>query len=326
MCDVKHSRFRTVLGAAAALLLAVTLAGSCGSWHWVLDLASHFRAYWLMGSAVCLALATRQSRWPALACCGLAVAGNTWALLPFWLPASGGPPTAFAAEPGAPEAVPPLSLILANVHRLNPDKSQAVAYLRDRQPDVAVILEVDAGWRAHLESLDEIYPHRMVEPREDNFGIAILSRWPLTDSRVVRFGGSPFPNVTAMLRFHGRDVRLFATHPHPPFNAALAATQLAQLGALADAAAASTAPCIVAGDFNATPWSAPYRLFVTRSGCRDTALGFGVQPTWNARGIAPRIPIDHVFVSPDVAILQRSVGPDVGSDHFPVEATLVLPP
>jgi endonuclease/exonuclease/phosphatase family metal-dependent hydrolase len=39
----------------------------------------------------------------------------------------------------------------------------------------------------------------------------------------------------------------------------------------------------------------------------------------------PRIPIDHVVVSPEVRVTDRRVGPDVGSDHLPVEATLAIP-
>jgi endonuclease/exonuclease/phosphatase (EEP) superfamily protein YafD len=320
-----RARLHPWLSVAAGLLLGVTVAGSCGAWHWLLDLAGHFRAYWLVAAAVGLVLALRRPRSIALVCCALALAGNVWAMLPFWLP---GPPllaSATAAEPIA-ATTPPLSLILTNVHRLNPDRSLAVAYLRDRRPDVAVVIEIDAAWAANLSSLDELYPFRVVEPRDDNFGIAVLSRWPLIQPEVVTFGGTPFPSITATVRFHDRDVRLIATHPHPPFSAARAAALLGQLGAVADAAAAAVGPRIVAGDFNATPWSLAYRTFAARSGLRDTALGRGVQPTWNARRPAPRIPIDHVFASPDLAVVRRAIGPDIGSDHFPVEVTLVLPP
>jgi len=321
-----HRRFHALLTVAAVLLLAVSVAGSGGAWHWLLDLASHFRAYWLGAAVVGLAVAARQPRSLACACCGLAVAGNAWPLLPFWLPPPAVLPAAVAAaDASGPEPRQPLTLILANLHRLNPDKSRAIAYLRDRGPDVAVLLEVDAAWLAHLSSLDDIYPHRIVEPREDNFGITVLSRWPLEDRRVMTLGGTPFVNVAATIGFRGTRVRLLATHPHPPLTATYAAMQLSQCRALADLAAESDGPCIAAGDFNATPWSLPYRTFVHRSGLRDTALGHGVQPTWNARFPAPRIPIDHVFASPDIAVVRRAVGPDIGSDHFPVEADVLLP-
>jgi endonuclease/exonuclease/phosphatase (EEP) superfamily protein YafD len=78
----------------------------------------------------------------------------------------------------------------------------------------------------------------------------------------------------------------------------------------------------VAGDLNCTPWSAAFREFVARSGLRDSALGRGVQGSWNARTRLTRIPIDHILVPSGWAVVHRALGPDVGSDHFPVEVTL----
>ena len=102
-------------------------------------------------------------------------------------------------------------------------------------------------------------------------------------------------------------------------------TLVAHLAGVGDVAAASPTPCIVAGDFNATPWSLPFRTLVARSGLVDTALGRGVQATWNARYPAPRIPIDHILAPSGTRVVRRVVGPDIGSDHFPVEAELILP-
>ena len=318
-----RSRFSVLPAVAAAILLAFTVAGWCGAWHWLLDLASHFRGYWLMAAAVGVVLGARRPGSVAFVCCLLALVGNAWAMIPFWVRSPTALPAAVAADADAAAVI---DLVTANLHCRTRDTSSAVAYLRDRQPDVAVLLEVTADWVAALSSLDEIYPHRIVEAREDTFGIAVLSRWPLTDRQVTTFGGTPHPIIVATVSGPGRDLRLFAIHPHPPLSAARDAALRAQLDAVAAAAATAPHPCVVAGDFNATPWSTPYRRFAARSGLRDTALGRGVQPTWNSRLPAPRIPIDHVFASPDIAVLHRGVGPDIGSDHFPVEATLVLPP
>jgi endonuclease/exonuclease/phosphatase (EEP) superfamily protein YafD len=34
------------------------------------------------------------------------------------------------------------------------------------------------------------------------------------------------------------------------------------------------------------------------------------------------LPIDHTLVSPGVRVVQREVGPDLGSDHRPVTTTI----
>jgi len=35
-----------------------------------------------------------------------------------------------------------------------------------------------------------------------------------------------------------------------------------------------------------------------------------------------RVPIDHCLVSSELAVVNHEVGPDLGSDHFPVLVTL----
>jgi endonuclease/exonuclease/phosphatase (EEP) superfamily protein YafD len=315
---------RVVTGAAAGLL-ALTVAGHGGAWHWLLDLTSHFRWYWLLAAAIGLVATLRRPLPLARACFGLAAAVNAWAMLPFWMPAVPAGAATEQAAVAAPDRGVPLALVTVNVRRRNHDTARCVAYLRDRRPDVAVVIEPDAVWQAALESLADLYPHRAFRNQGDNFGIGVLSRWPLRDPEFVTLGGTPYPNLITRVVHDGGELLLVATHPHAPMTATHSHGLRSQLNAVAARAAAATGPCVVAGDFNATPWSVAYREFVATSGLVDTALGRGLEPTWNARLPAPRIPIDHVFVSQDVRVTRRAVGPDIGSDHFPVEVDLVLP-
>ena len=307
------------LDAVAVGVLAGSLAGWAGSWHWLLDLTTHFRWYWLVLSLGGLIACLRWQRPTAVACLALAALANTRDLLPYWLPKSAAGPAATAADDRR------VFVVSMNVHRVNDDTTAAVAYLRDRQPDVVAVLEVDADWAAALDSLAEAFPHRVIRPRPDNFGIALLSRWPLDDVELVSFSETGFPSIVATVRRPVGDFRFIATHPYPPFNARATAQLVTHLDGVAEAAAASSLPCLVAGDFNATPWSRPFRRLVATSGLVDSALGRGVQATWHAHLPAPRIPIDHVLVPPEATVLRREVGPDIGSDHFPVEAEIILP-
>jgi endonuclease/exonuclease/phosphatase (EEP) superfamily protein YafD len=97
-----------------------------------------------------------------------------------------------------------------------------------------------------------------------------------------------------------------------------------QLRELGDFVKRSPLPTIVAGDLNSTPWSVAFRDVVSRSGLRDSALGLGVHGTWNAHTWI-RIPIDHALIPPKAVVVRRAVGPDVGSDHFPLEITIAFP-
>lgn len=317
-----QSAARHLLSITSWGLLAATVGPSFGAWHWLLDLASHFRWYTLVFAAVALAASIADRRhWPRVLL-ALAVAGNAWAMLPYWLPARAASPHDTAAPTTA--AGPPLTVVSVNVLRENAAKERTLAYLRTRRADIVAVLEVDEAWATALESLADVYPHRMIAPRLDYFGLAVLSRWPLADQRLVEFVAGSYPSIVARIKVPDGEFLFVAIHPYPPYTPSHRKELGDHFRSLGGFVAAAPLPCIVAGDYNATPWSAPFREFVARSGLRDSALGHGVQGSWNARLWLPRIPIDHILVPPQATVLRRSLGPDIGSDHFPVEADLVL--
>jgi len=294
-------------------LAAATLAGFAEGWHWLLDLASHYRWYWLLAALLWYAVASRRRSRLTTACLLIAVIGNAGPLLPYWLPAAG--------EPAAGD---PLVIVSLNLEVGNPRHDLAVGFLRQADADVVVLLEVSDSWAEAVESLADLYPHRVVRPRADSFGIAVLSRLPLEAARVEPLADGP-PAVIAGLPCGQQGCLLVAAHPPAPLSAAWSARRDAQLTAIGELAAAESRPVIVAGDLNATPWSHGFRRLTGPRGLRDSALRRGVQGSWHARLWAPRIPIDHVVVSKEIAVVSRSLGPPVGSDHLPVVATLLVP-
>lgn len=298
---------------AAVAAAAATLAGFAGRWHWLLDLTSHFRWYWLLGGAVCLAAAAWQRSRLAIAAAAVAVAVNLWLLLPYWLPAELGN-----------DGGETIDLVSLNLLADLTDTAPAIDYLRHRGADLVVLLEVTHAWAEALVELESLYPHRVVEARADKFGIALLSQWPLDEPRVITPADGP-PAIVATLRREARACRVIAAHPPAPISAAWSAWRDAQLDALGKLVTESAGPTILAGDLNTTPWGHGFGRLLAASGLRDSALGRGVQPSWNAHRPVPRIPIDHVLVSPEIRVLDRRIGPAVGSDHLPVEARLVLP-
>jgi endonuclease/exonuclease/phosphatase (EEP) superfamily protein YafD len=68
----------------------------------------------------------------------------------------------------------------------------------------------------------------------------------------------------------------------------------------------------MAGDFNATPWSAGLDVVQKEGLVRATSLA----PTWPAHLPVPAvIPIDHVVVSRHWVVTENRRGPNIGSDH-----------
>jgi endonuclease/exonuclease/phosphatase (EEP) superfamily protein YafD len=79
---------------------------------------------------------------------------------------------------------------------------------------------------------------------------------------------------------------------------------------------------VVAGDLNMSPWSPFFRRFMKKSGLKDSEDSFGFQPTWPTYQPILYLPLDHVLVSRDIAIVDRRIGAKVGSDHLPVVVDL----
>jgi len=50
----------------------------------------------------------------------------------------------------------------------------------------------------------------------------------------------------------------------------------------------------------------------------------GMQPTWPTFSPLLEIPLDHLLHTKDVTIVNREIGVDVGSDHYPLIVDLVL--
>lgn len=317
LSPIKKPRRRSFLDAIPWCLLALTVAGSCGAWYWAFDLCAHFRWYYFVIGVVWALAIWKQVRSKTMCCLLAAILWNGCLLLPYYVPAS---------QSEIREGAATVSIISLNVFTANPNKSAVLAYLREQQADLIVVMEVDHRWEKALDELKDVYPHTLIQSREDNFGIGLLSRWPLKDERLVKLAGTNVPNVVATIACNDVEFRIVGTHPLPPIGAGYTHERNAQLRDVAELAQQSQLPCIVAGDFNATPWSSAFRDFAIRSHLRDSALGRGVQGSWNAKSPLIRIPIDHVFVPRNVHVVRRGLGRDVGSDHFPVEITLSMNP
>lgn len=312
----KPLRRRSFLDAGPYVLLGMTFAGSCGAWHAALDLCAHFRVYYLIVGLIWALAIWKRIRSRAMCCLTVSVLWNAGLILPYYIPV--GPST-------VPESATSISLISLNVYTSNTDKDAVLAYLRERQPDLIVVMEVDDRWERALSQLKDLYPHHLIQSRADNFGIGLLSRWPLINARFVKLAETDLPNVVAQVEKEGRQFQIVGTHPLPPIGSEYTRERNAQLNEVAGLVQKAQLPCIVAGDFNATPWSSAFREFSKRSGLRDSALGRGIQGSWNAKSPLIRIPIDHVFVPMNAVVTKRILGPNVGSDHYPVEVTVFLP-
>ena len=306
-------RFDTALRWLLGGLGAATVLALPASIGWPFELFSHFRVQYAMAGLVLSVLfAWRRSAVPAL----LALLIGGWHALPAFVSQSGAAASQGCTGPG-------LTVATVNVRFSNERPEAFRAWLETRPVDVLVIQEVTKAWAAELESLPA-YPHRHVTPREDPYGLALLSRWPVESVTRVDLAGDGLPSLTAVVEAGGRRVRLLGLHTHWPVTPSLAAARdraLRKAGALA---CADDLPVVLLGDLNLTPDSPAFDRLLEQGGLQDTLRGRGWRPTWRAGFWPLALRIDHVLVSSGLCVDQAEVGPAIGSDHRPVVASLRL--
>ena len=212
-------------------------------------------------------------------------------------------------------------LLLCNVLAVNQTPERVRDFLLSEQADVVVLLEVRPALLETLAPVLKQYPGRMLNPRSDNFGIALLSRNPLQGEQLQEDEGMPF--LLADTEVGGHRLHLICAHPVPPLGREWARLRNEQVVRLGAHLRECPRPFALLGDLNNTPWSPS--LAPVRDAAVTARAGFGVQSTWPT--IFPpflRIAIDQCFVSPDVRVVDCHSGPAVGSDHFPLIVGVAL--
>jgi endonuclease/exonuclease/phosphatase (EEP) superfamily protein YafD len=233
---------------------------------------------------------------------------------------------------GAPRGEGELRVVTANLYVDNPDPRAAldalaaldaeVVLLQELTPPVALEIAAHPGLAA--------WPHRALLPRDDPYGVGVLSRLPLGAPEAHDAAGSP---ILAVAVEGLRGVEGVATvHLDAPDRAA----NLARWAKGRDAVAAWLAAhpgWMFAGDLNCTPTMPCLAQLTAGGGHVDAgaAGGCAFRPTWPALAArAPMLPLlalDHVLLpalGPAPGAARTS--PIPGSDHRALQVSLTADP
>ena len=280
--------------------------------QWAVELVAHWQWVYLVAGIACFAVLVIAKRawWPLIPLLALGAS--------FFVQSG-----ALDRSTGPVGDRPVLQVATANLNFDTTDFSALVGWLVSGEaPDVVFLQEFTGQAQQALQApaVVQRYPHRVEAPQPDPFGLAILSRYPLSDVQKVEPADMQATlRLRATVTWAGGPVRLSAIHPMPPLNATYAqrrdqafveeAHHLSQSGGLA----------LMAGDFNTTPWAKG--LFAIDSQLRRAN---GLAGSWpNAFGWLSVLPLDHVLASRGWLPVGSGHGPDLGSDHRPVVVRLV---
>ncbi len=281
-----------------------------------LELLTHFRIQYLLFGAAGLIVGLAIRRW-SLAFVGLlAAAINCWVVAPLYQNASTIGPDAELSQS--------IKVMTANVYTRNDRYEEFQKVVRTILPNILVVTEIDDKWVESLDTLKDILPHRYLQPTNDNFGIGILSTWPMRDSAVTNLGGKGTQSMVSTIEPDKLPVHVIASHPVPPRARNGFDFRNEQLDVLAKYVQKSKRPIIVCGDLNVSNFSPFFAKLLSATRLRDTRKGFGLSPTWPAHVPLLLVPIDHCLASSDfLSKLAYSVAIP-GSDHKALVVELLV--
>jgi len=222
--------------------------------------------------------------------------------------------------------MPKITLLTSNVLMDNRNSKPLMDLIERHKPDVVATLETDTWWQTQLDTLEQ-YPYRMAHPLDNMYGMHIYSRLPLEDETIDFLVEDDIPSMSMRVRINDmRTIRLHVLHPRPPAPGEneQSIERDVELLLLAKHLQDLDEPVIVSGDLNDVAWSRTTRLFRRISGMLDIRVGRGMLNTFHADFRFIRWPLDHVFVSTHFKVVKVKRLAHIGSDHFPVLATLAL--
>lgn len=212
---------------------------------------------------------------------------------------------------------PSFRLLQMNVWSKNHQFERALKYVHETKPDLIAFEELDKSWDSVLSTVLPAYGYLRI-PSEHTAEILLFSKFPCRSVRDPIFKASNRQYVVADLDINGHPTTVVVVHLTSPLNSKQFDMQCRECEELVQLVQSLHADLIMVGDMNATSWSYGFRRLISGAALKDSRLGRGVQPTWPTFFPLVYIPIDHVLTSHNLTTVNRSTGPDFGSDHLPV--------
>lgn len=226
-----------------------------------------------------------------------------------------------------------LSILTANVRTRNRNVEPLLKAIKERGPDLVLLVEPDRWWLDQLKPLHDDYPFRVLRPLDNTYGMLLFSRLELIEPEVRFLVQEDVPSIRTRVRLpNGEQVWFYGVHPRPPVRGNTrgdlefegAKPRDAELIVVATEVGQLKQPVVVAGDFNDVAWSHTTRRFQRLGRLLDPRVGRGLYNTFHAHNRLFRFPLDHLFMSEHFSLVEFRRESSIGSDHFPISAELQL--
>lgn len=213
-----------------------------------------------------------------------------------------------------------ISLLQLNLKYSNQSFQKISDLIQKHDTDILAFQEVSQRNRKVVETFAEQYPFSVHCPFAATGAVAVLSRLPLAETEDTGCA-SGMGLGWIRVKVAGKEITIASLHLHWPYPFG----QDDQIKALYTTLKELPQPVIIAGDFNAAPWSHAVSQI---SEATKTEVAGGVRFTLHKsmfKGLIPvQLPIDHLLKPENMSVREIKTGDHVGSDHLPVISRLVL--
>jgi len=227
-----------------------------------------------------------------------------------------------------------IKIVLFNVLTSNKKYDKLINEIYLKSPDVVILQEVNKAWLKNIESIKTIYPYFVDCPRDDNFGLSLYSKYPLSNAVAEYWTDRYVPIIRAQIKKDETLVTIYCVHTLPPVNNEYILTRnnmLLKINNILHKASKDGENIIIAGDFNTTIFSPAYKKIIDPPFNSNITIYDAIrylpkiEGTWNAYHLPVfRITLEHILSIPPVVPVKTGLGHKIGSDHFPVFAEFAI--
>ncbi len=220
---------------------------------------------------------------------------------------------------------PHIRFLAVNVEMENEDFDALIALIDEEDPDVLFLMETDRKWADAMGGVLSRYGTVLSHPLDNYYGLIFATRLDARSVDTLFLSEDDTPTLLADLRApDGADFHFIGMHPRPPVPGNTTKERDAQIKMAATLAKGADVPVISMGDFNDVAWSWTSHRFKRYGNFRDPRVGRGMLPSFDARRMLLRFPIDQLYVNDGIDLVSFGRKRSIGSDHFPMAAVIAV--
>lgn len=299
---------KLLIAVALATLAVPVLAGLMGAMHPALDSLAHFRLHLTVLLALGLGVTWwMNDRWVRLSAAAVIVLA-----LAATLPHLPGLDRLTSAKAEGEK----LTIVQLNLRFDNEDTDRALTAIQEHPSDFVLLQEVTATTEPVLKALKASHPFQLSCRFASVGSVAIASRHPFV-STVMQKCIRAYGFASARFSVDGHELTVGSFHSYWPWPF----RQSEQISMLSEHFEQMASPVLIAGDFNAAPWSHAVKRVAKLS---NTEAAGGLISTWSPSLGNWRLPrpfgltIDNTLFSEELSLKRRWAGEEAGSDHLPI--------